>query len=131
MNILVVDNDESNRKLLLEFIEMLGHECVTAGSGMEALAQFKEQEFGLILMDCKMPGMDGPETVRRMRAEKQASTPASVPIIGLSGEVTPENEAICLAAGMNRFVGKPFGLTQLEDVIEQHASETFCAGNKG
>lgn len=124
MNILVVDNDESNRRLLFEFVDMLGHGCVAASSGAEALQLFLDQEFGLILMDCKMPGMDGPETVRRMRAVDTSMTSKAVPIIGLSGEVTPENEANCLAAGMTLFIGKPFGLDQLESLIEQYASET-------
>src|SRR4030042_5052942 len=65
--ILIVDDEKNIRLTLSQSLEALGSESDTAANGEEALAKLKEKEFGLILLDIKMPGMDGKEVLRQVR----------------------------------------------------------------
>jgi CheY-like chemotaxis protein len=66
--ILVIDDDEAVRKLFLLSLEETGYSVYTVSSGMEGIKACKEGQYDLIFLDLKMPGMDGVETLRRLRA---------------------------------------------------------------
>lgn len=114
--ILLVDDDSLNRFFGQELLQTLGVSVMTASSGRKALQLLQQQHIDLVLMDVSMPDMDGYETTRRLRALPRF---AELPIVALTAHTTPGERERCLAAGMNDYLPKPFGLEQLQGVICQ------------
>jgi signal transduction histidine kinase len=111
LKILIVDDNRTNRLVGLKSLEALGAEAETADSGEAAIAAAQKGGYDLILMDVNMPGMDGMEATRRIRALDGAV--AEAPIIALTADVMTHHQAAYHAAGMNGFVPKPFSPAQL------------------
>jgi adenylate cyclase len=110
-SLLVVDDNESNRDLLSRQLARRGYLVATAKDGQEALAQLEEREFDLVLLDIFMPGMDGIETLRRIKA---APRWAEVPVIMISSLDEIEAAIRCLEIGAEDYLTKPFHPTILE-----------------
>ena len=88
-DILVVDDNESNRVAIEAALTSLGRKLVLASSGVEALGRLLEQDFALIILDVAMPGMDGFETAKLVRSrDKNRATPI-IFVTGLSWQTTP------------------------------------------
>jgi two-component system sensor histidine kinase/response regulator len=120
--VLVVEDNSVNQLVALGQIQRLGHECVVAASGLEALEVIREDPFDLILMDCQMPGMDGYEATRRIRQMEGAVS--QTPVIAITAHALPGEREKCLAAGMNDYLAKPVSLEQLGAVIRLWASKS-------
>ena len=119
--ILVVEDNNVNQLVALGQLQRLGHECVVAASGREAMHAIAGGHFDLILMDCQMPDMNGYEATRRIR---QLQTPLrDIPIIAITAHALPGEREKCLAAGMNDYLAKPVSLEQLGAVIRLWASK--------
>ncbi|HJX63135.1 MAG TPA: response regulator [Polyangia bacterium] len=104
-HVLVVDDEPANRLLLVEMLKAVGFGTREATGGEEALTLATEWSPDAILMDVRMPGMDGLETIRRLRAlDPQQRTP----IIAVSASAFEDDRRQALAAGANDFLGKPF-----------------------
>ena len=115
--ILVVEDQEDNRQIIRDLLSATDYEIVEAGSGEEALAAVAKQRPDLILMDIQLPGIDGYEVTRRIKADP---TLRSIPIIAvtsyaLSGEVQKAR-----AAGCDEYVPKPYSPRQLLAKIRQY-----------
>ena len=102
--ILIVDDDHINHMVAREVLKNEAR-IDTADSGAGALAYLAEKRPDLVLLDIRMPGMDGFETFRRMRALPAAG---SVPVVFLTSETAPEVEARCFGEGAADFIAKPF-----------------------
>ena len=114
LKVLIVDDNRTNRLVGLKSLEALGAEAETADSGESAIAAAAASGKGgydLILMDVNMPGMDGLEATRRIRALPEPQ--CAVPIVALTADVMTHHQAAYHAAGMNGFVPKPFAPGQL------------------
>ncbi|MGZ6019529.1 MAG: ATP-binding response regulator, partial [Phenylobacterium sp.] len=111
LKVLIVDDNRTNRLVGLKSLEALGAEAETADSGEAAITAAARGGYDLILMDVNMPGMDGMEATRRIRALEGAV--ALVPIVALTADVMTHHQAAYHAAGMNGFVPKPFSPAQL------------------
>jgi len=109
-SVLVVDDGEDNRGLLCSMLGQLGFDCREAADGLEALQSAQRSRPDLILMDLKMPGMDGLEATRMIRIIEPLKT---VPVIVISANITEDMVVQCLAAGANAFLGKPVEETEL------------------
>ena len=110
-HILVVDDNATNRMVAQSLVEMFDCTSETAEDGEEAVETARSGRFDLILMDIRMPRMDGIAATRAIRA---LSGPAgAVPIIALTANADPEDAAGYLAAGMNGVVEKPMKPEQL------------------
>jgi PAS domain S-box-containing protein len=108
--VLVVDDVEDNRRLLLELLKPSGFELREAHDGLEALVSFSEWAPHLILMDLRMPLMDGAEAIRQIRGQLSGKT---VKILALTASVFDENRQALLAIGADDFLGKPFMASDL------------------
>jgi signal transduction histidine kinase len=106
LRLLLVDDNRTNRLVGLKTLEALGAEAETVESGEAAIAAVTREPFDLVLMDINMPGMDGIEATRRIRAMDREA--AGVPIVALTADVMTHHQQAYLAAGMNGFVPKPF-----------------------
>src|SRR5262249_20842418 len=106
--VLVVDDNEFNRSVLVKQVAALGCVADQAGDGEEALRKWRTSEYSLILADCQMPGMDGFAFARALRAEEAARPGAMrTPIVAWTANVMPEDVEMCLQAGMDDLLAKP------------------------
>ena len=100
--ILVVDDEPQIVKVLRGYLEQAGFRVVTANDGQLALTQYKHEKPDLVLLDLHLPGMDGLEVARRLRAS------ANVPIIMVTARVEETDRLIGLELGADDYVTKPF-----------------------
>jgi two-component system, sensor histidine kinase len=117
LRILAVDDHEINRRTLALVLQPLGVELSTASDGYLALDLLERQPFDAILMDVNMPGIDGNETTRRLRAS--ASLNAATPVIGFSAGTEADQVAACLSAGMTDWLAKPLEPHKLYDALRR------------
>ena len=108
--ILIVDDDRVTRQILRGLLEPEGHVIATAGDGDSALERARELMPDLVLLDVLMPGLDGYEVCRRLRADAQL---AEVPIIMLTALDDRASRLIGMEAGADDFVSKPFDRVEL------------------
>ncbi len=113
--VLIVDDHALNRETLKILLEPLGVEAVLAESGEAALAALDLEPFDLVLMDVHMPGLDGRETTRRLRAG--AGVNSAIPVIAVSAADTPRDWRQCVEAGMVSHVAKPIRPHRLYEAI--------------
>ncbi|UZJ45779.1 response regulator [Marinimicrobium sp. C6131] len=114
--ILVVDDNPANLQLAGELLRGLNTEVALATSGQEALEWCRKQDFDLIFMDIQMPGMDGIETTKRLRADHPRRR---TPIIALTAHSMTEQKAELLIAGMDDCVSKPVSENQLAHIVNR------------
>jgi two-component system sensor histidine kinase/response regulator len=114
MRLLIVDDERTNRNLILAMLASIDLQADCARSGEEAVTLAASERYALILMDLQLPAIDGMEATRRIR---QLPHCASVPIIALSGRSDDDVADACQQAGMNDFVAKPFSLGVLLDTV--------------
>jgi PAS domain S-box-containing protein len=120
--ILVVDDVDLNRELMLAMLSRYGCTVQLAEDGLDALRALETQRFDLILMDCQMPVMDGFAATRAIR--QQTGATAKMPIVALTASAQPQHLARCRAAGMNEHLTKPLSPNALEEVLQRYLGET-------
>ena len=116
MRILVVDDNDINRFVVRHLMEKRGHHIIEAESGEAALEAMSDKEVDFVLMDLRMPGMDGFETVRRYRRSMKHLP--QIPIIALTSQNTQDCRDRSIAAGINALIAKPFDVSSIEYAIE-------------
>ena len=112
--ILVVDDEKNIRLTLTQALEPLGFPVRTAGDGEEALRQLQESEFRLILLDLKLPGMDGMEVLRRIRK----SWP-KLPVVMITAHGTIEYAVEAIKLGAVDFLRKPFSPGEIRELVRR------------
>ena len=112
--ILIVDDEKNIRLTLSQALEILEVETDTAANGEEALAKLKEREFGLILLDLKMPGMDGMEVLRRVREIRP-----DIRIIIITAYGTVESAVEAMKLGAVDFIQKPFSPEEIRELVSR------------
>jgi PAS domain S-box-containing protein len=111
--LLLVEDNPANQRVAALMLAQLGHEADLAASGHEALRRLAAGDYAAVLMDCQMPGLDGYETTRRIRAGALPGIDARVPIIALTAYALAGDRARCLAAGMEDHLAKPLRPAEL------------------
>lgn len=130
-DILLVEDNSMNQRLLVRQLGHLGiREVVVVNNGSEALDWLRVRSCRLVLADCQMPGMDGYEMSRRIRASEAAAVPTRprLPILALTASALDEDRAVCLAAGMDDHIAKPASLDRLRYALRPWFGE-FTAGS--
>ncbi len=120
-NILLVEDTVVSRTLTVRLLEKRGHRVTTARNGAEALVLLEHESFDLVLMDDRMPVMDGCEAARMIRNAGSRVLRHDVPIIALTAHATAEDKSRCLAAGMNAYLSKPMTSERLITAVERYA----------
>ena len=115
--ILVVEDQEDNRRILRDLFANAGYELIEAESGEEALTALTVRLPDLILMDIQLPVIDGYEATRRIRLNPELK---SIPIIAVTSYALAGDEAKALAAGCNAYVTKPFSPRALLAKVQEH-----------
>ncbi len=122
--ILLVDDNEINRKIAGAMLSRLGLEADVVTGGLPALTAMTEREYGLILMDVQMPDLDGRDATRRWRSGDGGATRVDVPIVAVTAHVAESERVECLSAGMNDYLSKPFGLEGLQATVRRWISDS-------
>jgi|GEM_PF-1704344 len=115
--VLLVDDNEVNRDLAVELLQLVGVHCVLAANGREALDRLAEVEpthFHAVLMDLQMPVMGGYEATRLIRADARW---ARLPVLAMTAHALADERARCLQAGMNDHIAKPIQPQRFFDVL--------------
>jgi len=116
--ILVVDDEVFVRDLLSDFFDKLKFAVVTAPDGPSGIAAFEKDTFHVVLVDLKMPGMSGTETLREIRRIR-----ANTPVIIMTGYPTIDSSIEALRVGAYDYIIKPFKLQELRELIERAIKE--------
>jgi CheY-like chemotaxis protein len=120
MRVLVVDDHPINRLIALQLLKKLGVKATAVNHGGEAVQAVETENYNLVLMDCEMPTMDGYAATKAIRALPGPAS--SVTIIAMTAHAQEDEQARCLAHGMNDYLPKPFRLHQLQDTLTRWRS---------
>lgn len=122
LDVLLVEDNEVNMLVAEGFLKRQGHSVTIARSAEEALELLAEKPFELVLMDIRLPGMNGLDAVRQLRAFQDQSR-AQTPVIVLSANVVRSEVEKCFVAGANGFLGKPFTPDDMQSAISECLSD--------
>ena len=117
--VLVVDDHPVNREVLVLQLKLLGITADSAASGADALAAWARTRYAAILVDIHMPGMDGHELTRQLRAGEANRNGGRTPIIAVTADVMQGQEEHCLATGMDAYLVKPVRIERLRATLER------------
>lgn len=118
IRVLLVDDDETFRRVLEKELALMGYQMATAARAEQALAMMRELDFDALLLDIKMPGMDGVEALKHIKASRQTTQ-----VVILTGHGTIENAIECMKLGAYDYVTKPCALEELSAVIQKAAEK--------
>jgi two-component system sensor histidine kinase/response regulator len=115
LRILLAEDNVVNQRVAMTMLAKMGHGITLATNGLEALKQWRQCDFDLILMDVQMPEMTGLEATRQIRREEPIGT--HIPIVAMTASAMSEDRDHCLAAGMDDFISKPVSSRVIEEII--------------
>ena len=114
--VLVVEDNERNRKLVRTILRHRGFEVVECDDGEPSLALAKKHKPALVLMDIQLPVMDGVAALARLREDPDTR---GIPVIAVTASVTPDERERVTAAGFNAYIGKPIDVEAFGDLVER------------
>lgn len=118
MRILVAEDNPSNQKMLLEMLQKMGYRVDAVADGREVLLSLERQHYDLVLMDIKMPEMDGINAAKEIRQRWHDNGPK---IIAVTAYALAGDREKCLEAGMDDYISKPVSKRGLAEVLKKHA----------
>jgi len=122
IRVLAAEDNDANRKVLAALLGAMGILPVMVANGREALEAWRRGGWDLVLMDIQMPVMDGVEATKLIREAERREGRSRTPIIAVTANAAPQQEAAYLAAGMDAMVAKPIDLARLVEVIDSALS---------
>lgn len=131
--VLIVEDEEVNREMIAELLTNRNIKSVQCSNANDAISILDREHFDAILMDIRMPGIDGMTASKKIRSQKRLAT---IPIIAISGDSNSNDLSRYYDAGMNDFIAKPFDITQFYatitkwiDIEGQNRSKTSSSEN--
>ncbi|WP_258081820.1 transporter substrate-binding domain-containing protein [Pseudomonas aeruginosa] len=118
LRVLVVDDHQANRVLLMQQLVFFGQVVICAENGEEGLRRWKEEKVDMVITDCNMPVMHGYEMTKRIRELEQQSGRSRCVIIGFTANAQPEEKAKCLQMGMDDCLFKPVSIAALSELLK-------------
>jgi len=114
--ILVVEDNDSSRKLVRDILRFRGYEIIEAETGEDGVRLAQERLPSLVLMDIRLPGMDGIEALAQLRAEAATQ---SIPVLAMTASVMTEHRQKIMDAGFDAFQSKPIDVKEFIAAVEQ------------
>ena len=114
--VLIVEDNDKNMKLARDVLQAKGYKTLEALTGEEGVKLAKENTPDLVLMDIQLPGINGIEAFKQLRADPQT---ARIPVVALTASVTPTDRSQITAAGFDAFVGKPINLKEFLETVKR------------
>lgn len=127
--VLLVEDNEVNRKVAVRMLERMGYEVDVASDGSEAVEKTSQHDYTVVLMDVHMPGMDGLEATRLIRQREQ-STGKHQLIIAMTASATRDDVKQCLLAGMDDYLSKPVKQEVLQQMLYKWQALAFSASEQ-
>jgi two-component system cell cycle response regulator DivK len=118
-DILLVEDNERNMKLLRDVLQATGYRTLEAGSGEEAVALAASHGPALVLMDVQLPGIDGVEALRRLRRDERTE---AIPVLALTAQAMHGDRERFLAAGFDGYISKPVDVVALLRVVGEYCT---------
>jgi len=119
--ILIVEDNDKNRKLVRDVLTFKGYTVIETETGEEAIRLAQARRPSLVLMDIRLPGIDGIEALRRLRAEP---TTRGIPVMAMTASVMTEDRQKIMDAGFDASQGKPIKVhdfvAAVEELLERH-----------
>ena len=115
--ILIVDDNEQNRKLARDILQFAGFRTLEAAGGVEGLSLASEPRPDLVLMDIRMPDLDGTEAVRKLRADERT---AGIPVVALTSSTMKGDRERFLGDGFDGYLEKPIRVREFPDQVRRH-----------
>jgi len=123
--ILVVEDNEIQQKVIKLLADEFGYKTILTSSCMEALDRMEhDQEFSMILLDMRMPVVDGQECLQLIRA-KESMRGKRTPVIAMTAHIQSGDREKCIELGMDDYLPKPFSAVEFKAKIEQWFAETM------
>ena len=119
--ILVVDDNEDNRELVVKVLRNKGYEMIEAVDGEDALQKAKDEKPALILMDISLPKMDGYEVTRRLKSLIEYK---EIPIVALTAHAMKGDKEKAFSAGCIGYISKPVDVRELPEQIKLYLKDT-------
>ena len=114
--VLVVEDNERNRKLVRTILEFRGYEVIECEDGEPSLELARKHRPALILMDIQLPKMNGVEALLRLRADADTQ---DIPVVAVTASVTPSERERVVSAGFNAYIAKPIDVTTFGPMIDK------------
>ena len=114
--ILIVEDNDKNLKLVRDVLQVKGYETIEAGTAEEGLKFARARTPDLILMDIQLPGMNGIDALKALRAEPAT---AAIPVVAITASVMQQDRQEIMRAGFNGFIEKPINLRKFLDTVQQ------------
>jgi len=125
LNIMLAEDNLVNQKVAVRMLENRGHRVTVVGNGKEALAAMARRTYDLVLMDVQMPEMDGLEATRQLRdRELKQGLLSRQTVVAMTALVMEGDRERCLAAGMDGYLSKPIRQQELDQVLNNFATES-------
>lgn len=115
--VLLAEDNPVNQEIAVEYLRELGCEVVVVADGHEAINAFATGNYDVVLMDCQLPGLDGIAATRRIRALEAKSKARRTPILAVTAEAFEDDRKMCLAAGMDDHLSKPYSFQDLQTML--------------
>ena len=120
-NVMVVEDNEKNRKLMRVILKSKGYNVIEATTGEEAISTLKKQKPDIILMDIQLPGIDGITLAKQIKADTNTN---DIPIIAVTAFAMKGDEQKILSSGCNGYISKPIDTHELINIMEQYLRKT-------
>ncbi|SFP36883.1 response regulator [Sphingomonas rubra] len=117
MDVLFIEDDRMNRRVVRDMLDVAGATMIEAEDAETGLHLIDERDFAIVLVDLRMPGMDGITAIRLIRARPDAR--AQVPVIVVTADTAPDLHARCLEAGADAVIFKPVAMEALFEAMGQ------------
>jgi two-component system, cell cycle response regulator DivK len=114
--ILIVEDNDKNRKLVRDVLTFKGYTTIEAETGEEGIRLARERSPRLVLMDIRLPGIDGVEALRRLRAEEATR---GIAVMAMTASVMSEDRQKIMAAGFDGYQSKPINVTDFVAAVAQ------------
>ena len=114
--ILIVEDNDKNRKLVRDVLTFKGYEVIESETGEEGVRLARERSPSLVLMDIRLPGIDGVEALRQLRAEE---TTRGISVMAMTASVMSEDRQKIMAAGFDGYQSKPINVTDFVAAVAQ------------
>jgi CheY-like chemotaxis protein len=129
--ILLAEDNRTNQRLAIAFLEKMGHRVDAVANGAEAVEALRSRPYDLVLMDVQMPEMDGLEATRLVRQTSTGVRNPDIPVVAMTAHAMKGDRERCLEAGMNDYLSKPINRAELAAVIERWLSERRSVPHPG